>query len=168
MIDAIRGKTGGEQALCRCDNCAAQEVIPARHGHSAGFKQGSARPVPTIQDPSAVFSRLATLDWERVKSKIYCPKCKAKRHETKQQEAAMAHQTATDLRHPTREQKREIVEYLRATYDIKAERYIGTDTDITVAEAIGGGCMFGWVAEIVEIAKGERYSHRSLLKDGTR
>jgi outer membrane murein-binding lipoprotein Lpp len=54
------------------------------------------------------------------------------------------------IRQPTREQKRHITEMLTACYDTKAGRYTGTETDKTIAEAIGGGCMFGWVAAIRE------------------
>ena len=56
----------------------------------------------------------------------------------------------TEIRQPTREQKRQIIDLLTASYDVKAERYTGTETDITIADAIGGGCMFGWVAAIRE------------------
>lgn len=58
--------------------------------------------------------------------------------------------TVTELRQPTREQKRQIMAMLEASYDTKAGRYTGGDTDKTVAEAIGGGVMPGWVSEIRE------------------
>ena len=56
----------------------------------------------------------------------------------------------TEIRQPTREQKRQIIDMLTSTYDVKAERYTGAETDITIADAVGGGCMFGWVAAIRE------------------
>lgn len=56
----------------------------------------------------------------------------------------------TPLREPTREQKRQIMSLLEVSYDTEASRYKGSDTDKTVAEAIGGGCMPGWVAELRE------------------
>ncbi len=36
------------------------------------------------------------------------------------------------------------------TYDGDAKRYKGTDTDKTIADALGNGVMPGWVAEIRE------------------
>lgn len=53
----------------------------------------------------------------------------------------------TDLRQPTREQRRAIISILDEVYDTAAGRYKGAETDVTVAETVGG-CMFGWVAEI--------------------
>ena len=53
----------------------------------------------------------------------------------------------TELRQPTRDQKREIILLLTACYDVEAGRYRGSDTDKTVAETVGGGCMPGWVAQ---------------------
>ena len=62
--------------------------------------------------------------------------------------AASPSATVTDLRQPTRDQRRQIMEMLTVTYDTKASRYSGSDTDKTIAEAIGGGIMPGWVSEI--------------------
>ena len=59
-------------------------------------------------------------------------------------------ENVTQLRQPTPKQKREIIGLLETAYDDEAKRYRGTDTDLTIAEAIGGGVMFGWVAAIRE------------------
>ena len=56
-------------------------------------------------------------------------------------------EVVTELRQPTRDQKREIILLLTACYDVEAGRYRGADTDKTVAETVGGGCMPGWVAQ---------------------
>lgn len=53
-------------------------------------------------------------------------------------------------RTPTLAQRHEITGMLMLSYDHKAGRYTGAETDKTIAEAIGGGCMPGWVAEIRE------------------
>ena len=50
-----------------------------------------------------------------------------------------------DIRQPTRDQKRDIRAALDLHYDLKSERYIGGETDATIAKMIGGGCMPGWV-----------------------
>lgn len=72
------------------------------------------------------------------------------------------------IRQQTREQKRQIIEMLTAAYDVKTERYTGAETDITIADAIGGGCMFGWVAAIREDMfgpDGGNEEHESLMAD---
>lgn len=59
-------------------------------------------------------------------------------------------ENVTPIRTPTREQKREIISMLDIAYDTTAGRYKGADTDLTIADSIGGGVMPGWVAEIRE------------------
>uniref|UniRef100_UPI0035B18533 hypothetical protein n=1 Tax=Paenirhodobacter enshiensis TaxID=1105367 RepID=UPI0035B18533 len=54
------------------------------------------------------------------------------------------------LRQPSQDQRGDIIEMLVTCYDRKAKRYTGAETDKTVADTIGGGCMPGWVAEIRE------------------
>jgi excisionase family DNA binding protein len=54
------------------------------------------------------------------------------------------------IRQPTREEKRQIIGMLDAAYDTAAGRYVGGETDKTIAESLGGGVMPGWVAEIRE------------------
>ena len=58
------------------------------------------------------------------------------------------------LRHPTRDQIRSIQKMLDDEYDVTAQRYKGSTTDVTIAEVLGGGVMFGWVAEERERAYG--------------
>lgn len=56
----------------------------------------------------------------------------------------------TDIRQPSQSQKREILAMLSVAYDADAGRYKDCESDVTVAGAIGGGCMFGWVAQLRE------------------
>lgn len=63
---------------------------------------------------------------------------------------AVKTENVTQLRQPTIEQRRQIVEMLVITYDGAAQRYKGTDTDKTISDALGNGVMPGWVAEIRE------------------
>jgi len=53
-----------------------------------------------------------------------------------------------ELRHPTRAQKREIMDLLETCYDTEQERYRQGDTDDTVAEVLK--VMPGWVEQIRE------------------
>ena len=54
------------------------------------------------------------------------------------------------LREPTPKQKREIIGLLEVVYDDAAKRFKDGESDKTVADAIGGGVLFGWVARIRE------------------
>lgn len=78
--------------------------------------------------------------WALVKGELLCNECNIKRKEN----------NVVEIRQPSREVKREIVLLLNEVYDTNAGRYRGTDSDLTVADTIGNGCMFGWVAQIRE------------------
>ena len=53
----------------------------------------------------------------------------------------------TAPRSPDREMRRLIRSMLDDVYDTVYGRYIGKESDETVAAAIGQGCMWGWVAQ---------------------
>ena len=57
-------------------------------------------------------------------------------------------ENVSEIRQPTREQKREISQMLESVYDTKAGMYQGSETDLTVSTAMGDGIMPGWVALI--------------------
>ena len=141
---------GQEQALCTCDECAAEDVVNAPHGKTAKFNK-SGKPVLDFINEGQITKKLQSQGWAVVKNRLRCPKCEAKRkaEQPKPKEAVMA-ENVTQLRQPTPKQKREIIGLLETAYDDEAKRYRGTDTDLTIAEAIGGGVMFGWVAAIRE------------------
>ncbi|PTE19935.1 hypothetical protein C5F48_20310 [Cereibacter changlensis JA139] len=63
--------------------------------------------------------------------------------------AVVAMPGAEAPRQPTRAQKREIVQLLDASYDVKAGRYVGGETDQTVAASLPG-ILPGWVASVRE------------------
>jgi hypothetical protein len=99
-----------------------------------------------------VVEKVIKAGWTNIKRVLRCPECSQRR--TEPQTAGKDHSTMkptstviTELRQPTRDQKREIVQLLTACYDVQAGRYRGADTDKTIAEAVGGGCMPGWVAQ---------------------
>lgn len=71
-----------------------------------------------------------------------------------------------DLRHPTREQLRQIVDLLSVSYDVEAGHYRGSDTDKTVAEAIGGGVLPGWVCAERVRAFGDSGENEEMLQAG--
>ena len=148
MIQPFKGPRGQEMALCKCDTCAAEVSVPAAHGESIrGVKHNRIGVRPALRSESQVLVKVNPLGWTMVKGALRCPKCEAGRKAPK--EIPMP-ENVTDLRQPTREQNRQIDDMLKACYDMKAQRYTGCDTDKTVAEAIGGGVMPGWVSEVRE------------------
>ena len=161
MIEAIKGPQNVCLALCRCDECGAETSFNALHVAGLG---GSAKNRKLIlREPGMVNRALVDRGWSVTRRTLSCPQCKqAKKISQPIKEfSAMAGNihtiaqpglisTGSDLRTPSREQKRQIVDMLTAVYDTKASRYTGAETDLTVAEAIGGGILFGWVAQIRE------------------
>ena len=150
MIGAIKGLRNTCLALCTCDDCAAEVSFAALHGlDSGGMGRASARTL-ILREPGKVNRHLAEIGWIISAKKHRCPSCEAKRKAAtmKKEHPMTTPQNITNLRQPTREQKRQIVELLAEVYDTKAERFKGTDSDVTIADAVGSGCMFGWVAAI--------------------
>ncbi len=149
---AIKGPRNQELAEATCDECGATASVPASHTHHKGFAKGGA-PIMVLNNPDQSMSKLRRQGWAQVKNRLYCPDCEATRKlrdQPKEKDMAIKTENVTQLRQPTIEQRRQIVEMLVITYDGDAKRYKGHDTDKTVAEAIGGGVMPGWVAEIRE------------------
>jgi Zn finger protein HypA/HybF involved in hydrogenase expression len=151
LIEPIKGLRGQEQALCKCDECAAQVVYAAPHGKGNG-RNGQRNLVLTLARPSVVVEKLRKIGWTEIKGKLRCPKCDAKRNEITPEKEIEVKQpaTVTELRQPTQKQKREIVAMLMEVYDEDLKRYRGHETDKTVAETLEGGVMPGWVAAIRE------------------
>lgn len=56
----------------------------------------------------------------------------------------------TAPREPTAKQERLIIMALEDAYDDQSHRYKGQNTDRTVADDLGDGIMFGWVARVRE------------------
>ena len=149
MISALR--TQRNRALVSCDGCAAQHVetvdILARGRVNAG----------------QVAAKLNAQGWRIAGRKHLCPGCVARQRAqdwqpqegmmAKNAPAAAAARSAcraeSPPRQPTREQKREIVQLLDASYDVKAGRYVGGETDQTVAASLPG-ILPGWVASVRE------------------
>lgn len=153
-ITAIKGRRGEEQAFCTCEDCGGEVTVSARHGSGQG---GRGKPVMTLHSEAAVVETLRKQGWTYVKHRLRCDKCSKKKADpvpetelstiiNKQKEAAMTVKTAP--REMSQETRLDIMEALFAAYDRKAKRYTGTETDASVANAIGGGCMPGWVAQV--------------------
>jgi len=143
MIQPIRGK-GVNRATAICDGCSREETVTCDYARDAA---GGWHP-----NEGQITKKLVGRGWAVVKRAMHCPACEAKRKMETRQETAMktSNVTVAPIREPSREEKRQIMGLLEVSYDATAGRYKGTDTDQTVAAAIGGGVMSGWVAEIRE------------------
>lgn len=152
-IAATKGPRNQELATATCDVCGAHDSVPASHRATRAFHRGGA-PILHLQNVEQATQKLRRKGWALVRNKLHCPECEAKRKSTEEPEMAEVTMKSTSvitpLRQPTIEQRRQIVEMLVIAYDGAAQRYKGKDTDKTVAEALGGGVMPGWVAEIRE------------------
>lgn len=158
MIEAVTKGLGSPKAKMICDGCGAEVVF------TCDYESGSARRKVGREwapNQGQAIRKAAGLGWSRVKGKDRCPICEAARKATQTppivipetsmaQTAALPADNVAPIRQPSREQKREIMALLDAAYDIEAQRYRGKDTDKTVAEALGPGVLWGWVAEIRE------------------
>ena len=110
-----------------------------------------------------VMPKLHAAGWTYIKGVLRCVDCEINRifdHEDAQPlEKPMAKEPTvivvppppvSPLRQPSRDQKRQIVAALEMAYDIKNQRYSGTETDKSIADMLGDGIMYGWVATIRE------------------
>ena len=162
MIEPTRNG-GREMALCTCDDCSATVLFPAMHGTGQGGR-GKNTVLPPLVNEGKVIQQAQAAGWSMIGKKLRCPACEAARKAPKEKPMT----NVEPIRQPSREQKRQIIEMLTATYDTAKERYTGTETDLTIADAIGGGCMFGWVAAIREDMfgpAGGNEEHEQLLAD---
>lgn len=143
MIEAIQGK-GVNRARAICDLCGRDETVAC----------GYIRTTPQSSEPNKgqIIKKLAAQGWVEVKGRLYCPTCEAKRkiENHHQKECDMAVETKDKLREPTPKQKREIIGMLEIVYDDERKRFRDGESDKTVAEAIGGGVLWGWVAAVRE------------------
>ena len=161
MIEPIR-ISGREMARCTCDKCAAVIEFPAMHGSTNG---GELHRGLNFMKLANVARSVTGRGWAISGKRALCHDCIAAARQPKEKPAVT---NVEPIRAPTREQKRQIVELLTDVYDTQTERFRGTDSDVTIADAVGGGCMFGWVAEIREAMfgpDGGNEEHTALIAD---
>lgn len=152
MIEPMETKVGQPRARCVCDECGAEQIIPVQYERHKG---GTG---PRRVNEGAANRKLSHLSWD-VRRGTVCPDCVARKkapaapettpEPTKDTEAMEAVKEPA-LREPTPKQKREIIGLLEVVYDDAAKRFKDGESDKTVADAIGGGVLFGWVARIRE------------------
>ncbi|WP_172332647.1 hypothetical protein [Mangrovicoccus sp. HB161399] len=150
MIEPVHRKEGPgtvSTARVRCDSCDRNEVVHCTYQRAMGGafvpREGQAN------------KRIAGQGWTVAGGKHQCPACRNKQKRSiKPKEQAVKKVEKKDavqeLRQPSMEQKRQIVDMLRDVYDLDRGRYVSGETDATVAEVLGGGVMPGWVSAIRE------------------
>lgn len=165
-FEPVRDARGNSTAKCTCAEC----------GHSTNVKSNFATRANSARGPevnkSQVMPKLHAAGWTYVKGVLRCPACNLEStspfaplephhhfYTPNPLEKPMAKEPtvivvppppAPPLRQPTRDQKRLIVAALEDAYDTKNQRYKGTETDKGIADMLGDGIMYGWVATIRE------------------
>lgn len=142
-------RAASPKARAICDECGADEIVTCDYERPAAGQRW------TI-NMGQVRKKLQAKGWVFLKSRCRCATCEAKRKakpiETTEKEVA---EMAEAVREPTKEQRRAIMQLLLECYDTERQLYRGAETDMTVADTVGGNCMFGWVAKIREENFGE-------------
>lgn len=148
MIEAVEGK-GVNRARVICDECQRAETVTCDYARKAGGKWAP--------NEGQILRKMAGHKWELVKGHLFCPACNARRKSAattnKPDQPTRVEQmadTKEKLREPTLEQRREIISLLVDVYDAAAKGYKPGESDKTVADAVGGGVLFGWVAKLRE------------------
>ena len=145
MIEPIPPGSGVPRVRCLCDDCGREDVVTCDYQRTAGCEW--------LPNSGQAHRKMIGRGWSLSKGRLRCPKCEDKRKlamKSQTEERQMQKAEVTQLRQPTREQKRQIMGLLEVSYDTGVGRYKGADTDKTIAETIGGGCMPGWVAQLRE------------------
>lgn len=146
-----KGPRGEEQALCFCSLCDAQIRVSTQHGNNARMHSTvngrNGKPTMTIKSERSVIEAISREGWSYIKRKVRCEACTAEFRKKEDQEVTKAPAPEATTRSPDREMRRSIRSMLDDVYDTVHGRYIGKESDETVASAIGQGCMWGWVAQ---------------------
>ena len=145
MITCEQLSTGKQVARCQCDFCEDFTDVSVSFGSTKNFDKISQTQINNV---NTVFQSLKKRGWSYIGKKMRCKDCEEKRRS--KGETKMTKDNVKELRQPTKEQKREIIDLLTAVYDVSAQRYKGSETDKSVAETIGNGIMWGWVANLRE------------------
>ena len=145
MITCERLPTGKQVARCQCDFCDNYTDVSVYFGETKVVGKINEAEINNV---NTVFKNLKKRGWSYIGKKMRCKDCEEKRRS--KGEAKMTKDNVKELRQPTKEQKREIIDLLTAVYDVSAQRYKGSETDKSVAETIGNGILWGWVANLRE------------------
>lgn len=150
MIEVIGNRRGNQKALVTCDICKVESVeIPAQTDGEKVTNRGNhstKNPAPIVD--GHVMRRLTAKGWTMRGKRHVCPGCQG--HGQAEEPKGEVEQDMAEVKlvpaEITRETRRAIRGLLDEVYDVEAQRYRGAETDKTVAETVGGGCLVEWVA----------------------
>lgn len=143
MIEAINGK-GTSRAKIICDECGRDDTVTCDYERRPGGEW--------LPNEGQIIRKIEG-SWSLVKGKLRCPACEAKRkaHHPKELDMTTIEKKPDDaLRQPSPRQKREIIGMLELVYDDERKRFKDGESDKTVADAVGGGVLWGWVSAVRE------------------
>jgi hypothetical protein len=139
LIEQVDRSGTSPKAIARCDDCGTSQYETCDYTRKSDGTW--------VPNEGQVIHRLTKQGWAHVKGKLRCMACELKRKAKKDDNMT---DNVTPLRQPTAEQKRQIFEMLTVAYDATAGRFRDCESDVTVADALGNGILFGWVAQIRE------------------
>ena len=160
-------KNGKEQACCACDTCSAEIFINCLHGTVAttpSKRKNSPKNDVAFRNIKTVVQQLSKKGWKVYSKELVCGTCLEKRKEENKMNAKKS--TVEPIRQPTRNQKRDITLLLNDVYDVENQHYKQAETDKSVAETLGDGVMWGWVAQIREDMFGPDGNEADMLTVG--
>ena len=162
-------KDGKELALITCDTCGAKEEVVCMHGtntRTARKRSNGPKTTIALQNNKTVLQKLLKLKWKVYSTRQICGFCVDKAKEEKMVRQTAKIEKLEPNRKPSREQKREIMLMLQTVYDFENQRYTKSETDKTVADALGEGTLWGWVREIREDMFGPDGNEENMLTVG--
>lgn len=169
MIEAVKGN-GARRARVICDHCGRDDTVPC------GYLPQSSGGGPNV---GQVNKKMTSMGWAVRRGVLSCPACAARRRALKEDQTGMndnAVKKQPGPASPSQEPPREpgyrmigdICDMLDLVYDKVRKGYSNpADSDRTVAEAIGKGCMWGWVARVREAEYGpdRRWAEIDAIRD---
>lgn len=169
MIEAVKGN-GARRARVICDHCGRNDTVPC------GYMPQSSGGGPNV---GQVNKKMTSMGWAVRRGVLSCPSCAARRRALKEDQADMNDNAAKKQpgpASPSQEPPRkpgfrmigDICAMLDLVYDKVRKGYSNpADNDRTVAEAIGKGCMWGWVARAREAEYGpdRRWAEIDAIRD---
>ena len=180
MIEVQTVRRGRQNAIVTCDCCGVVTAeIPAKSNSINGSIRIPGKDNHVEEGP--IYKRLSLMGWSMRGKTVICPTCIAARRsanqetsESNKERAEMIRETATPKiitgaseippREPDRATLRAIRTLLDEVYDVASGRYRGSESDETVAEAIGRGCMWGWVSRERIAAYGEGCDNEDMTQ----
>ena len=143
-VERVVARGGNIAARFTCEGCGLVAEAPIAGCRKVGNKR--------VLDPGNVSKKMNSIGWGIVRKKLLCEDCLAAAAESRKDEGLekmdgkmTAKVEVSAPRVMSKEQEVDIIVALSSAYDRKKKRYLGNETDRSISELVGGGCMPGWV-----------------------